>query len=99
MNAPATAAAPLLPPALAAALDAAGSVLVTHPRTGATLRLSLDRTAEGEAGSEYRSGRTLAQAVEAGLADAEAGRTMSMAEFRAEMGRRQPALKRLLGGR
>ena len=41
----------------------------------------------------YRSGKTLEESVLAGIADADAGRTMSLDEFQQEMERRHPELR------
>ena len=88
-----------LPPAFAAALDSPAGLRVRDPRTGARFRLvpAPPREPDGEhrdgPADGYRSGKTLEESVRAGLADAEAGRTMSLDEVRQEMERRHPELR------
>ena len=85
---------------------AAGGVWVRHPRTGARFRLRREpgvgapnepeaEEAAGAAGVSdgYRSPKSLAESVRAGLADAAAGRSRTLEEARAEMERRHPELR------
>ena len=75
-----------LPAEFAAALDAHGEVLVKHPGSGARLRLR-PSPARSDAAPEggFRGRRSLSEAVRAGITDADAGRTMSVAEARTRM--------------
>ena len=83
-----------LPPALAAALDADGEILVRHPTTGAQLRLVPGPASGGDgAGAERPAGgdrffdseETLAEEVDAAIAEADAGLGRPWAEVRAEL--------------
>lgn len=89
-----------LPPEFAAALDAPGGLRVRDPRTGAKFQLVPSPAPglnDGEPDAEpfdgYRSGETLEESVLAGIADADAGRTLSLEEARQEMERRHPELR------
>ena len=95
-----------LPPALAAALDADGEILVRHPTTGAQLRLvpgpASGRDGAGAdrpAGSDrfFDSGETLAEEVDAAIAEADAGLGVSWEEHLAGRDRRLADLLRRNG--
>ena len=91
------AAVPTLPVDLAARLDAAGELHVVHPTTGEPLRLIPDgngeRTPSATEQAEIDGHRTDLEAIRQGLAEADAGRTMSLAEFRSAMTARHPRLR------